>query len=1083
MLDFVHLHMHSEYSLLDGVTKIKELPKVIKEMGMQAVALTDHGNMFGAVKFFKECKKVGIKPIIGCEMYIAPRRMQDREYGIDNKRYHLTLLAKNEVGYKNLVKMVSIANTEGMYYKPRIDKETLKKYNEGLVCLSGCLGGEFGVKSQESYEKAKAVAIEFKEIFKDDYYLEIQDNTISEQKILNQMAIKLSKELGIELVATNDCHYIKREDKINQDILIAIQTGKKLSDPNRMSIKTDDFFIKTKEEMIEAFKNIPSAIQNTVVIAEKCNFEFEFGNTKLPNYELPNEISHEEYLKNLCEIGLKKRYDKSKQEAKYVRERLNFELETIIKMGFTDYFLIVWDLIKYAKDNKIPVGPGRGSGAGSLVAYLLYITEIDPLKYGLIFERFLNPERISMPDFDIDFCNERREEVLRYVENKYGKDHVAEIITFGTMSARMVIRDVGRVLDIPYNKVNKLAKYIPKVLKVKIEDVLKTDKDFNKLYNTDEEVKNIIDYSMKLEGMPRNTSTHACGVVITDKPVSNYVPLYNNDGKLVTQYTMTNLEELGLLKMDFLGLRTLTVISECKKIVKKTRNIDVVVDTNNVDKEVFKLWEKGDTEGIFQFEAEGMKKFMKELKPDSIEDLIAGLSLYRPGPMDQIPKYILGKQNEKNITYLHEKLKPILEKTYGCMVYQEQVMQIVKDLAGYPLSRADLVRRAMGKKQADVMNKEREIFVNGLTEDTNIIIQGCKRNGINNIVANEIFDEMAKFAEFAFNKSHAAAYAIVAYETAYLKKYYTEEFLAATMNSYLGNLDKIPIYIKDAKNNGILVLPPDINESFIKFAVIAEKKMIRFGIGNIKNVGITAADNIIKERKLNGKYTSFTNFIERTIKYGINKKAIESLIKAGACDNLGQTRATLLASYEDIIDRLNKPNNEIKGQISIFDFFKETENKETNQELYTYVEELKPIEKLMYEKEMLGIYISGHPLEGVYKYLKNAINFNYLDYKNIKRSENLKIWKNNLITSAGIIQKITKKTTKNNNVMVILEIEDLYGQFEVVCFDNVYARFKEIIQEGKLIGIKGRINGITDGNVSIVIENITKIVINKKKSD
>ena len=784
MQDFVHLHVHSEYSLLDGANRIKDLPVRAKELGMKSIAITDHGVMYGVIDFYKACKKEGIKPIIGCEVYVAPRSRFDKEPNIDNKYNHLILLAKNNLGYKNLCKLVSAGFTEGYYYKPRIDLEILEKYHEGLIALSGCLAGALSTSILDgNYEQAEKMAKWHKELFKDDYYIEIQANRLKEQALVNQKLVELSRKLEIPFVITNDAHYLKKEDSYNHEVLLCVQTGKKMTDTDRMRFETDDFYIKSPEEIEEFFPNLKEGMENTLEIAEKCNVEFEFGHTILPNYDVPEEYnSHFDYLKKLCNDGINKRYGENITEE--IKKRMEYELSVIEKMGYVDYFLIVWDFIHYAKSNGISVGPGRGSGAGSIVAYAIEITDIDPIKYNLLFERFLNPERISMPDFDVDFCYERRQEVIDYVCRKYGEDHVSQIITFGTMSARMVIRDVGRVLDVPYAEADKLAKMIPNELKITISKALEQNRELKELYETDEKVENLINIAMGLEGLPRQASTHACGVVITKEPVVNYVPLYVRDGNISTQYIMTTLEELGLLKMDFLGLRTLTVISDAKKLVKENRGIDVEFDKDMNDKNVYKLWCEGKTSGIFQFESAGMTNFMKELKPDGLEDIIAGVSLYRPGPMDQIPRYIKNKLNPEHIEYTHPSLEPILHVTYGCMVYQEQVMQIVRELAGYSLGRADLVRRAMGKKKLDVMAKEREYFIHGQTDDNgNIIIPGCIRNGIDEESANKIFDEMAEFAKYAFNKSHAAAYAVVAYQTAYLKAYYKEEFMAATLKS------------------------------------------------------------------------------------------------------------------------------------------------------------------------------------------------------------------------------------------------------------------------------------------------------------
>lgn len=1071
MGEFVHLHLHSEFSLLDGVNRINEIPKNIKAKGMDAVAITDHGNMFGAVNFYDACIKEGVKPIIGAEVYLSRRDMHSKEYGIDTTRYHLILLVKNEIGYRNLTHLVTASNLEGMYYKPRIDKKILEEYSEGLICLSACMAGEISQLVLEDETKARQAAIWYKKVFGDDYYIEIQSNGLANQKLVNQKLIKLARELEIELVATNDCHYAERENVIDQEIVICIQTGKKLSDEDRMSIGTDELYIKSPEEMKEEFKNFPDAIANTVKIAEKCNFNFEFGHTILPNYNTPNGKDHAEYLKELCKEGLKKRYDNITDE---IRKRAEYELSVIIQMGYVDYYLIVADYVNYAKSKNIPVGPGRGSGAGSLLAYAIGITEVDPLKYDLLFERFLNPERVSMPDFDIDFCNERREEVIRYVEEKYGKDHVSQIITFGTMAARMAIRDVGRVLDIRFDKVDKIAKLIPTGPNITIEYALETSKELLDEYENDEDVKTLIDHAKRLEGMPRNLSTHACGVVITKEPVETYVPLASNDNSVITQYTMDILERLGLLKMDFLGLRTLSVIDECEKMVKKTRGITVKYDDNYDDPNVFELWKNADTLGVFQFESEGMIRFMKELSPDSLEDIIAGVSLYRPGPMDQIPRYIEGKKNKEIIKYIDKKLEPILDVTYGCMVYQEQVMQITRELAGYSYGRADIVRRAMGKKKTDVMEKEREIFINGLEEDGKVIIPGCVRNGISREVANEIFDEMYEFAKYAFNKSHATGYSILSYKTAYLKTYYKEELYAATMNSYLGNLTKIATYITDAKRHGITILPPNINESFVKFTAIPKDHVIRFGIGSIKTVGEVASKIVIEERKKNGNYIDFRDFVERTNKIGVNKKAIESLIKVGAFDCFKENRGTLLKSYEDIIDSVNNTDNRFRGQTSMFDMIEDTTDV-----TYTIVEDISNNEKLKYEKELLGIYVSGHPLEKVYKYIEKKINFNS-DMLEKMKSGKLHLKNNTTMLTAGMISNVTRKTTKKGNLMVFVILEDIYGEMELILFENQYMRFKELLKEDNIVAVKVRIGIKNETDVTLYVDNMTNINFKKK---
>lgn len=1071
MKDFVHLHVHSEFSLLDGANRIKDLPVRAKELGMDAIALTDHGVMFGAVDFYKECKKNGVKPIIGSEVYVAPRSRTDKEANIDNHYYHLILLAKNETGYKNLAKLVSIGFTEGFYYKPRIDLEVLEKYHEGLICLSACLAGSVNrAILQNNMEEAKKIALWHKNLFKDDYYLEIQPNGLPEQVLANQKLIELSKELDIPLVATNDAHYLKKEDSFNHEVLLCIQTGKKMSDEDRMRMQVDEFYLKSPEEMSSYFQNVPEAIENTVKIAEKCNFDFEFGNTKLPNYDVPEEFkTHSEFFRKLCYEGIKKRYGEN--PTKEVLDRLEFELSVIEKMGYVDYYLIVWDFINYAKSQGIPVGPGRGSGAGSIAAYAVGITDIDPIKYNLLFERFLNPERVSMPDFDIDFCYERRGEVIDYVAKKYGQDHVSQIITFGTMSARMVIRDVARALDVPYAEADKLAKMIPMELHITIKKALEQNAELASLYETDAKIKELLDIAMGLEGLPRQASTHACGIVITKDPVIEYVPLYVNEGTISTQYIMTTLEELGLLKMDFLGLRTLTVISDAIKLVKKCRGIDVEIDSAMNDKKVFEeTWQSGYTSGVFQFESPGMTSFMKELKPDSLEDIIAGVSLYRPGPMDQIPRYIKNKLNPEHVEYTHPALEPILNVTYGCMVYQEQVMQIVRDLAGYSLGRADLVRRAMGKKKLDVMAKEREYFIHGQTDENgNIIIPGCIRNGIDEASANKIFDEMAEFAKYAFNKSHAAAYAVVSYRTAYLKTYYPPEFMAATLNSFLGNLDKVPEYINECKRLNIEILSPSINKSYTKFAVYGNT--IRFGLGSIKNVGIGAVELIVKERKERGEYKSFTDFCERISGEAVNKKCIESLIKAGAFDEFGKNRATLIASYEGILDTIgNVTKKNIQGQVSIFDIGSKDENLEENKYSYKELPELQEKELLSLEKEMLGIYISGHPLDKYIDAIKKVATINTLKMQNQEENQDGKI-----VKYAGIITAIKKKYTKKNTLMAFLTVEDLYGNTEIIAFDSCYARDMVNIVEDNIVLVEGRLSVREDEEPKIVANRIISL--------
>ena len=1097
MSDFVHLHIHSEFSLLDGANRIKDLPVRAKELGMNAIALTDHGVMYGVIDFYKACKKEGIKPIIGCEVYVAPRSRFDKEPNIDNKYNHLILLAKNNEGYKNLSKLVSIGFVDGYYYKPRIDLEVLEKYHEGLICLSGCLAGSLNqALLNGNNEKAEEIALWHKKVFGEDYYIEVQNNGLQEQILANQKLIQLARKLDIPLAATNDAHYLKREDAYNHEVLLCIQTGKRMSDSDRMRFETDELYVKSPEEMSEYFSNFPDAIENTVKIAEKCNVEFEFGHTILPNYDVPPEFeTHYDYFKKLCDDGIKNRYGDN--PSKEILERAEYELSIIKKMGYVDYFLIVWDFIHYAKTHDIPVGPGRGSGAGSIIAYAIEITDIDPIKYGLLFERFLNPERISMPDFDVDFCYEHRQDVIDYVSRKYGHDHVSQIITFGTMSARMVIRDVARVLDFPYSEADKLAKMIPNELHITIKKALEQNKELNDLYENDGNIKNLLDIAMGLEGMPRQASTHACGIVITKDPVDTYVPLYVRDNQISTQYIMTTLEELGLLKMDFLGLRTLTVIKDTIDLVKQNRDIDVEFDKDMADPKVYKLWQEGKTCGIFQFESQGMTNFMKELKPDCLEDLIAGVSLYRPGPMDQIPRYIKGKLHPGHNEYTHPRLEPILNVTYGCMVYQEQVMQIVRDLAGYSLGRADLVRRAMGKKKLDVMAKEREIFINGqVDENGNIIVPGCVRNGIDKESANKIFDEMAEFAKYAFNKSHAACYAVVAYRTAYLKAYYPAEFMAATLNSFLGNLDKIPQYIDECKLLGIEILKPDINKSNSKFTVEnidGGQKIgkIRFGLGSIKNVGLVPIDSIIKERNENGKFKSFTDFCERIADEAVNKKCIESLIRAGAFQEFPENRATLLASFETIIDTIQSSKKKgLDGQVSMFDIGNEEDEEKNDKIKYTYYNQQEFTEKelLSMEKEMLGIYVSGHPLEKLRDQIEHETNINTKQIKEIdeemskeEQTEKLQFKDGQNVKYAGIITAVKKKYTKTNKIMAFVTVEDLFGQAEIIVFENAYLSSQKSLIEENIVLVDGRLSIRENEETKIIAKQITDFGVKKHK--
>ena len=1068
-MGFVHLHVHTEYSLLDGAIRIKDLVKKAKEYNMKAVAITDHGNMFGAINMYKECIKEGIKPIIGCEVYVAPRSRTDKQGKIDTEPNHLILLAMNNTGYKNLIKIVSEGYTSGFYYKPRVDKELLKEYNEGIICFSACLAGEVAKKIvNHNVEGAKETIKEYISIFgKDRYFLEIQDNKLREQILVNSTLIELSREFGVGLVATNDCHYLEKEDYDFHEVLLCIQTRTTMSDENRMSFKVNEFYFKSEEEMKEAFKNIPEAIENTEKIASMCNVNFEFHHTILPEFKIDEDITHLEYFKRLCLEGLEKKYPTEKKEE--AKRRMEYEIEVIDKMGYIDYFLIVQDYINYAKSVGIAVGPGRGSGAGSICAYLIGITDIDPLKFNLIFERFLNPERVSMPDFDVDFCYERRGEVIDYVCRKYGHDHVAQIITFGTMAARMAIRDVARALDIPYQKADEIAKLVPRNINMTIDRAMEESKELRELYEIDEDAKTIIDMSKKAEGLARHASTHAAGVVITKDPVVSYVPLYEADNVISTQYTMTTLEELGLLKMDFLGLRTLTVIGDTIKLVKKIHGIDVEFK-NMDDSKTFNLLTEGKTLGVFQMESPGFRRVMMELKPNSIDDIIVMISLYRPGPMDQIPRYIHNKNNPENVIYTHDSLKPILKDTYGCMVYQEQVMQIFRDLAGYSFGRADLVRRAMSKKKLDVMAKEREIF-----------IEGAKKKNIDKESANKIFDEMAEFAKYAFNKSHAACYAVVAYETAYLKTHFPNEFMAAIMNSFLGNLDKIPEYITECKKLGIEVLKPDINESYLKFAVINKK--IRFALSSIKNVGKNAIEYIIRERKENGRYLSFVDFCERVSGETVNKKCIESLIKAGCFDEIEKdiTRYDLLDCFESIVENVNetKKKNYI-NQLSFFDIDSNSPKSQISIKKSNRIPTKKDLLNL--EKEVIGIYVSGHPLDDYVKYIEknSTVSTNKLNVEDDEENiDSVMEYDQKTVSICGIISASKMLTTKAGKQMMFATLEDMYGSVELVIFPKVFAKFSYLLREDTVVKVTGKVNIKENEKTKILVSFIDEINNNK----
>jgi DNA polymerase-3 subunit alpha len=1070
-LKFTHLHVHTEYSLLDGSSKIKELIHRVKEQGMDSIAITDHGVMFGVVDFYKEAIKQGIKPIIGCEVYVAPRTRFDKEPKVDDKNYHLVLLAENQKGYENLMKLVSRGFVEGFYYRPRIDYDLLQEYHEGLIGLSACLGGEVSNKMLNySYDLAKEAALRYENILgKGNFFLEIQDHGYNEQKLVNQQLIRLSQELEIPLVATNDIHYTFPEDAQPHDILLCIQTNKKVDDEDRMKYEGGQFYCKSPEEMFGIFSYAKEALENTYRIAERCQVDFEFGITKLPKYDVPHGYEAKDYLKEICYEGLKERYEVITEDLK---DRLEFELSIIEQMGYVDYFLIVWDFIKYARDHNIMVGPGRGSAAGSIVSYTLKITNIDPIRYQLLFERFLNPERISMPDIDIDFCYERRQEVIDYVVSKYGDDRVVQIITFGTMSARAVIRDVGRALNMPYAAVDKVAKMIPTELGITIERALDLNKELKTAYETDDEITYLIDMSKRLEGLPRHSSVHAAGVVISQNSVDEYVPLSRSasDDAITTQFPMTTLEELGLLKMDFLGLRTLTVIQNAVNQIEYSEGIKIDIDTVDYqDSKVFELIGSGKTEGVFQLESTGMKNFMKELKPENLEDIIAGISLYRPGPMDFIPKYIKGKNNQESISYLCQELEPILKPTYGCIVYQEQVMQIVRDLAGYTLGRSDLVRRAMSKKKTDVMEQERKNFVYGNEAEG---VKGCVVKGIDEKVANQIFDEMIDFAKYAFNKSHAAAYAIVAYQTAWLKCYYPVEFMAALMTSVMDHSTKVSEYIATCKQMGIELLPPDVNEGFGAFSVT--KQSIRYGLAAIKNVGRSAIASLVDERNKNGKYNSITNFIERLSSGDLNKRTIESLIKAGAFDSLGGTRKQYMYAYKTILDSVTQLRRRtIEGQINLFDFGEET-GVDNLEEQLPEVGEYPEDALLTYEKEVLGIYISGHPLGHYEEEWRKNVSATSLDFQLVEEDvvKDSPLVDGQKVIIGGIVAAKTIKTTRNNQLMAFVTLEDLYGTIEVIIFPRDYESYKDWLNEDEKLYVGGRVTVGEDEQSKLVCEKI-----------
>ncbi len=1077
---FTHLHVHTEYSLLDGAARIKDVVSRAKELGMDSLAITDHGVMFGVVDFYKECKKQGIKPIIGCEVYTAARKLTDKEADKDKYQGHLILLAKNETGYKNLIKIVSTGFIKGYYYKPRIDKDILRQHSEGIISLSGCLAGEIQHRLlMKDYAGAKAEAEALLEIFgKGNFFLEIQDQGLEEEMAILEDMKRLSSELDVPLVATNDVHYVRKEDAKPHDVLLAIQTATTLVDENRMRFPNDEFYLKSEDEMRKVFAYLPEAVDNTQMVADACNFDFKFGEYHLPEFKSPDGKTNSQFLRELCEKGLMERYGQERKEKiEELRKRLDYELNTIESMGYVEYFLIVWDFINYAKSNDIVVGPGRGSAAGSIVAYCLKITDIDPIKYNLIFERFLNPERVSMPDIDIDFCYERRQEVIDYVTRKYGEGRVSQIITFGTMKAKQAVRDVARALSVSYAKADAIAKAIPFELNMTIDKALATSPDLKNMYEEDEEAREVIDMAKAVEGMPRHASTHAAGVVISKLPIDEYVPLYLSDKGPATQFTMTTIEELGLLKMDFLGLRNLTVIRDALELIEKDHGVKIDFSKMDYDDpKVYEMIAAGNTGGVFQLESGGMTQFMKNLKPTCFEDIVAGISLYRPGPMDSIPKYIENKKNPENIKYVDKALAPILDVTYGCLVYQEQVMQIVRDLGGYSYGRSDLVRRAMSKKKMGVMLEEKEYFIHGKDDENgNIEIKGCVRNGISEYAAEEIFNDMVTFAQYAFNKSHAAAYAVVAYETGYLKAYYPVEFMAALMTSVMGDEKQISRYIRNCADMGIKVLPPCVSASQKKFSV--ENGQIRFGLLGIKNVGEGAIDAIIKAREEKGMPKDIFSFISNLDISQVNKKAVESLIKSGACDCLSDNRAAMLSVYEGLVESAqNTSKKNLEGQMSLFQMAAETMN---TQDVGGKLPDVKPFPKdlqLAMEKEMLGVYLTDHPLNEYAERMEKVSTITSDDISHAEEDVNSTNIKDGMsCVISGMIAGKKTLITKSNKMMAFIDLEDLYGICEVVVFPNVYERCAAATAPDKVVAVKGTINFKEDEAPKILADEILDI--------
>ncbi|WFF73630.1 DNA polymerase III subunit alpha [Proteiniclasticum sp. QWL-01] len=1110
---FVHLHAHTEFSLLDGSGKIPEMVARARELGMPALAITDHGTMYGTVEFYKACQREGIRPIIGSEIYVCSGNMEDRTLA-NNTIHHLVLLVKNETGYQNLMRIVSEASIRGFYYKPRVDHAFLARHSEGLIALSACLGGEVQENLNHGFpEKARAAAIFYRDAFRDGFYLELQDHGLAEQKKVNALNIELARELDIPLVATNDVHYLARDDHRSHDVLLCIQTAAAVDESDRMKYPSPEFYLKSPQQMWELFAHVPEALENTVKIAQQCQFDYQFHVSRLPAFDLPEGTDHARYLKQRCYEGLTRKYpvfaefrDLPMSEAVMARmdaldsgnsriliERLAYELGILERMGYVDYFLIVWDFIKFADDHGIATGAGRGSAAASIIAYTLNITKIDPIRYNLIFERFLNPERISMPDIDSDFCYERRQEVIDYVVDKYGKDNVAQIITFGTMAARACIRDVGRAMMYPYGEVDQIAKMIPTVLGITIEKALEMNPELKNAYETDPRVTELINIALRLEGLPRHSSTHAAGVVISGRPLVEYVPLQRNEEAIVTQFPMGTLEELGLLKMDFLGLRTLTVMQDAVTMIRQNRGIQVQVDALPFDDpKVYDMIGEGRTVGVFQLESAGMTSFMKELKPESLEDIIAGISLYRPGPMSEIPRYIESKKNPDQVSYLTPELEHILDVTYGVMVYQEQVMQIVQDLAGYSLGRADLVRRAMSKKKHDVMEQERKNFIEGIVEDGRVIVPGTRRNGISDEAAQKIFDQMSYFASYAFNKAHAAAYAVIGYQTAYLMRYYPVEFIAAMLNSFIGSAEKASFYIRYAKSIGIELLPPDINESGARFTVSGNK--IRFGLAGIKNLGFSVIESIIQTREKKGQFTSFHDFMSKLDEAGLNKRACECMIKAGAFDSMGVERSRLLAVYERILESFSSERRRlIKGQMSFFgsEAGDGTEDIDGFAINLPQIEEFPLKDRLFMEKEMTGLYLSGHPLDEyaaeldalctifVQDIIANDLLDDVRDEAALQAESQMAsdrvLHDGQRVTMGGILTSITRKITRNNAMMAFATLEDPTGEVELIVFPKTYDLLKSFLQEDLVIAVSGRLQVREDENTKVIAEEMSLI--------